>query len=181
MKEEKNMDKNKTIRFTIATGLILIAALTRLIPHQPNFTPVLGMAVFAAAVLYSKTWMKFVIPLTAMFLTDLFLGIDSVMIFTYGSVGLIIAGSALILRKITFARVLSVSLMAAVVFFAVTNFGCWLMFDMYSHSLAGLATCYQMAIPFFRNTLLSTLISTGVLFGMYYMLENAVNKSLVRQ
>jgi hypothetical protein len=170
------MNKETTIRFVTATLLILAAAMTRLLPHAPNATPILGIAIFGAAVLYHKTWMKYVIPLSAMLITDLFLGFGSIQLFTYGSIGLIIAGSSMLLKKRTFARVLAGSLMAAVVFFLVTNFGSWLMFDMYERTLSGLATCYTMAIPFFRNTLASTLVSTGALFGLYYLVEKVFIK-----
>ena len=37
------------------------------------------------------------------------------------------------------------SLLASVLFFLVTNFGCWLWFDLYEHSVSGLVHCYARA------------------------------------
>ena len=50
------------------------------------------------------------------------------------------------------------SLLASVLFFLVTNFGCWLWFDLYEHSVSGLVHCYAQALPFFRYTLAGDLV-----------------------
>jgi hypothetical protein len=55
----------------------------------------------------------------------------------------------------------------AVIFFVVSNFGVWLQSGMYPHTLAGLADCYTLALPFFRNTLTGDLVYSGLLFGAY--------------
>ncbi len=56
---------------------------------------------------------------------------------------------------------------ASVLFFLTTNFGSWLWFNMYEHSVSGLIRCYAMAIPFFRYTLCGDLFFAVVLFGGY--------------
>lgn len=172
--------KTNLTRVAIASVLILIAAMTRLLPHEPNFTPILGIAIFGAAMFTTKRWLMFAIPLAAMFITDLVLGMNSIMLFTYGSIAMIIGLSALLLKKISFPRVIGSSLLAAVVFFVVTNFGCWLMFDLYAHSVQGLMLCYEMAVPFFRNTLISTLITSGALFGAHYLVEHFAVKTAIQ-
>lgn len=45
---------------------------------------------------------------------------------------------------------------ASLTFFLISNFGVWLYW--YPHSFSSLITCYLVAIPFYRNTLLSDLI-----------------------
>jgi hypothetical protein len=59
------------------------------------------------------------------------------------------------------------SLASSVLFFLVTNFGSWLWFNMYEHSMSGLIQCYAMAIPFFRYTLCGDLFFAVVLFSGY--------------
>jgi hypothetical protein len=170
------MKKTNLTRVAIASVLILIAAMTRLLPHEPNFTPILGIAIFGAAMFTTKRWLMFAIPFAAMFITDLILGISALTLFTYGSIAMIIGISALLMKKVSFPRVIGSSLLAAVVFFVVTNFGYWLMFDLYAHSLQGLILCYEMAVPFFRSTLLSTLITSGAMFGAHYLVEHFMLK-----
>jgi hypothetical protein len=56
---------------------------------------------------------------------------------------------------------------SATLFFIVSNFGTWLSGTLYPMSLAGLADCYVMAIPFYGNTLLGDLFYVVVLFGLF--------------
>ena len=55
--------------------------------------------------------------------------------------------------------------MASLSFFAISNFAVWALWNMYPKTLAGLAECYTMAIPFFRNTAVSDLLFAGAFFG----------------
>jgi len=54
---------------------------------------------------------------------------------------------------------------ASVIFFALTNFGVWLLSGMYSHDVTGLLACYTAAIPFLQNSLAGALFYSAVLFG----------------
>ena len=47
---------------------------------------------------------------------------------------------------------------SSVCFYIITNFGAWLTLAMYEKNLSGLVQSYVLAIPFFHNTLLSTLL-----------------------
>ena len=55
------------------SGLIVLAALSRLLPHPPNFSPVEAIALFGGAYFASRQW-ALVVPLLAMLLSDLALG-----------------------------------------------------------------------------------------------------------
>ena len=60
-----------TIRVLVLA--IAIAALTRLLPHPPNFSPVMALALFSGAAV--RDWrLALLLPLTAMLLADLWLG-----------------------------------------------------------------------------------------------------------
>jgi prepilin signal peptidase PulO-like enzyme (type II secretory pathway) len=51
------MNKNKiNLRFSVITLIILSAAMSRLLPHPPNFAPIGGMALFGAAYFSKKYW-----------------------------------------------------------------------------------------------------------------------------
>jgi hypothetical protein len=158
--------KNKNFTYVLAIILIVIASLSRLIPHQENFSPILGIALLGTAYLPNK-WLKYFVPIAVMFISDLFLGLHSTMLFTYGSLALIVWVSSLMLKKVNFRTILNSSLLASIIFFLVTNFGFWLMSGLYTLDISGLARCFELAIPFYRNTLTSCLISTAVLFGIY--------------
>jgi hypothetical protein len=57
-------------------------------------------------------------------------------------------------------------------FFVVSNAACWPLW--YPRTLAGLATCYVAAIPFFRNTLLGDGFYAVVLFVSLALAERLV-------
>ena len=55
-------------------GMIVLAALSRLLPHPPNFSPVEAIALFGGAY-FANRWAAVWVPLVAMFLSDLALGL----------------------------------------------------------------------------------------------------------
>src|SRR5262249_61275032 len=57
----------------LALGLVALDVVARLAPHAPNFTPVAASALFAGAVLRSRT-LALAVPLAAMVVSDLVLG-----------------------------------------------------------------------------------------------------------
>src|SRR5438445_776459 len=52
-------------RLAVLVGIVLVAALARLLPHPPNFTPIGAVALFGAAH-FKQQWAAFVVPLLAM-------------------------------------------------------------------------------------------------------------------
>lgn len=144
--------------------LIVLAALSRLIPHPPNFTPLVALALFGGAWLQDKR-LALIVPLLALLLTDLFLGFHKTMIFVY-SAFVLIAGVGFWLEKNRkTVYIASAALLSTLLFFVVTNFGVWLVSDYYDASGAGLVQCFVAAIPFLQNTVASTLLYSLVLFG----------------
>lgn len=57
--------------------------------------------------------------------------------------------------------------LASLLFFLVSNLGVWLYW--YPRSITGLISCYLLAVPFYRNTLIGDLI-----FGYGYLLVRAM-------
>jgi hypothetical protein len=151
-------------RFLFLAGMILAAAGSRLIPHPPNFSPVAALALFGGAQFADKR-LAFLVPLTAMFLSDLILGLHSLIPVIYGCFAFIVWLGFWVRRNQSFWRISGAALFGAIFFFVTTNFGVWLFASIYSKTGDGLLTCYTEAIPFFWNTLSSDLIYTAVLFG----------------
>ncbi len=153
-------------RFFTLAGMILLAAIIRLLPHWPNFTPIGAMALFGGAY-FSKKYLAFVVPFVAMFLTDLILGFHATMWAVYLSFGLIVIIGMLMINKVKLSNVFFASVTASVLFFVITNFAMWTAGGIYSPDLKGLLECYAAAIPFFSYTLLGDLFFVGIMFGAF--------------
>jgi hypothetical protein len=161
------------MRYVVPSLLILLAALSRLIPHAPNVAPITAIALFSAVYLDRKQ--AFLIPVASLLISDFFIGFYSGMAWVYGSF-IAIAAIGLWLRKhpgiVTTA---GASLAGSVLFYAVTNFGVWLSSQLtYAHTLQGLAACYIAAIPFFRNTILGDAGYVAVMFGSFEILRRYI-------
>ena len=164
-------------RLFILLAAIIVAALLRLVPHPPNFTPIAAMALFSGAYL-GRGDLAFVAPLAALVFSDLVLGFYPEAMFVYVSVAATVLIGRTLAKHRTILRVGGAALASSVLFFIVTNFGVWLVMDYYPKNLAGLAACYVAAIPFFQNTLAGDLFYTGALFGGFALLDRAVSGRL---
>ena len=168
-------------RFLVLLGIILSAASMRLVPHPPNFTPIAAMALFGG-VHFTNKRTALLVPLTAMYLSDLALGFflydfgwfHGFMSFVYASFVVTVCLGFLIRRRLTLLAVGGAALMGSVLFFFITNFGVWLVGSLYPKTLAGLFSCYVAAIPFFRNTLVGDALYTLVLFGGFALAQRYV-------
>jgi hypothetical protein len=163
----------KTI--TIFLYISGILALGRLIPHPPNFTPILAAAIFAPYMVNDK-WLAMAVPLTAMFMADIIIGFHPFMIWVYGAIGLstLISYWSMQFGK-KYMQLGVMALVSSILFFVITNFAVWIMYDSYPKTLEGLMLCYTMAIPFFQNTLYGTIIYTALMAFMVVALSRPVN------
>lgn len=158
-----------TPRFLLIISVIFIGAFLRLIPHWPNFTPIAAIALFGGTYLKRKD-LAFIIPITAMLVSDAIIGFHSVMIPVYVSFLFIVSFGFLIRKKIAPLNVLSASLAASTLFFLVTNCASWLTGMMpYSPGFEGLLQAYIAGLPFFLNGIMGDLFFTSVFFGSYYL------------
>ena len=108
-----------------------------------------------------------------MFLGDLYLGIHDTMFFTYISLIAVVAVGFYI-KKFKSLEILFGGIISSVCFLIITNFGAWLTLDMYEKSFSGLISSYVLAIPFFQNTLVSTIL---YLFLFKFFFEQILNKT----
>lgn len=187
-------------RVGVMAGVVVLAALARLLPHPPNFAPVAALAVFAAVTLRPR-WLGVALPLAAMLLSDALLevttrlgildgwlargtGFHHWMLVVYLGVAAT-AGFGLLLRGRRGLVPVAV-LGGSLVFFAVTNFAVWMdgvvggPLAMYPPTWDGLVECFAMALPFYRMTLLGDVFYSGALFGGLALAE-ALAPGLVRE
>lgn len=149
---------------------IFVAALFRLVPHPPNFSPIAAMALFSGAYM-PRRGLAFVAPLGAMLVSDAVLGFHSGMPVVYASVALIVALGFVLSSRRSPGRILGAALASSLLFYLITNFAVWAAGDMYPKTLAGLSACYLAAIPFFQNGLAGDLVFTGLLFGGFALAQ----------
>jgi hypothetical protein len=157
-------------RFFIISALIILGAFSRLIPHLPNFTCISALALFGAAT-YHKKILGFLIPLTALFITDCILGFYPGMLWIYGTFALVTIIGFGLRNNLTVTKVIGASLLSSLSFFIITDFGTWISTTLYAHTPQGLLDCYIAAIPFTRYEVLGTLFYSAVLFGGFYLVQ----------
>ena len=150
-------------------GLIILVAVTRLLPHPSNFTPVLAMALFAGAKL-NRQW-AWGVPLGIMAIGDLYIGVHPLILFIYPALVLcVFLGKRFSQNSLG----LKGAVLGSATFFIISNLGVWIQGMMYPMTLTGLIECYAAAIPFFHHTLGSTMIYSVVLFGSYELLRKQI-------
>jgi hypothetical protein len=178
------MSNKIKLNIAIASLMITAAALSRLLPHPYNFTPIGAIGLFGAAH-FARKHLSFLIPFAALWLSDLllnnlvyapmypefygegFIWFGASSWWVYLGFGLIIAMGMALLRQVKISNLLTASLLASLVFFLVTNFGVWFANPAYPKTAAGLMATYVAGIPFFWNTLAGDLFYVAVLFGAY--------------
>lgn len=166
----------KFTRIMSLVVIVIFTALSRILPHPPNFTPVGGIALFSGA--YLSGISAFIFPLLIMALSDVVIGLHSTMLYVYGSFVLIVLVGRLIPAKFSFKRLVGSSLASSLVFFIITNFGVWMSSNIYSKDLNGLMQSYFMGIPFFKNTLIGDMFYTLTLFYGLHFITLVAGRSL---
>ena len=163
---------NKKInpRFIFIISVILFGAVMRLIPHWPNFTPIAAMALFGGAY-FQKKHLAFVIPLAALFLSDLILGLHSWMIAVYISFALVVGIGFILRSRIKVGSVLLATLSSSIIFFIITNFAVWIGSPFYPQNIVGLMECYSAGLPFLNNGVLGDLFFSTIFFGGFYLAQ----------
>ena len=113
--------KEKNKRIVFITLFIIIAALMRLIPHPPNFVPITAIAIFAG-IKFNNIKYAYIIPISVMLISDMFVGFYSVSIFVYLAF-ILITTYSFIVKSYHIKNIL----LSSLVFFIITNFesSCW--------------------------------------------------------
>ena len=151
-----------TIFFLMAIGVV-----ARFLPHPANFSPVMALALFAGFYLPRK-W-AIGLPIAVMFITDIFLGFYEfpVMITVYLSFFLASGLGIWMKNKKNWLLIGGGAIGSAIFFFLASNFAVWAFSPWYAKTIAGLSQCFILALPFFKNTLLSNVLYAGAFFAVY--------------
>ena len=158
-----NRPQTLSSREKVLIAFVIVAILSRLIPHLPNFTAVTATALFAGRHFKNRV-LAFAAPLTVMLITDLIFGFYTISWFVYASfVAIVFLGQWS--KKMNVLTVLSSSF----AFFIISNFGVWLLG--YPLTLEGFLACYTAAIPFFRNAVLGDLFYASILYYSFKWVE----------
>lgn len=142
---------------SICIGIFITLAMSRFIPHPPNFTSLLALS-FYVPVIFGLRYLP--VLLISFAITDFIIGYHTGTFFTWGSVFLIGLISQFFAKTLIFR--MSGALIGAFIFYIITNFGVWVS-GMYGLTLSGLVTCYTLAIPFFAYSIISTIIFSSLI------------------
>jgi len=157
----------------------IIALMARFIPHIPNFSPLASVVLFTGVYGQSKKYI--ILPLLALLISDFFLGFYKleIMLAVYSSLTLVGVIGLWLKNNKNILNIVSSTLGSALLFFLITNLAVWSFGSWYSHDLTGLVLCYNLAIPFFKSTLLSNIVYAGLLFGSYELVLYSIKQKRI--
>jgi hypothetical protein len=153
----------------LAYAFIIFAIAFRFMPHPLAFTPVAAALLYFGAKGPRHKWIPFVLLAASdVFLTTMFykypFSWDHFVTWACYA-GMLWLGSTL--RKNGGAvRVMGSAVVASVSFFVISNFAVWAAWEMYPRTFAGLMTCYDAGLPFFRRAFEGDLLFTAAMFGL---------------
>jgi len=175
----KNKKRLALTEIFLVIVLITLGIVSRFLPHPFNFTSIAAIALFGGA--YLSLGIGLVLPIIALFISDYFIGFYEpvLMIFVYLCFALCGLIGYFLKKKKTWYTIGFASITSSLIFFIITNFSVWAFTPWYEKTLAGLAKCYTLAIPFFRNSLMGDLFYTAVLFGAYELIAYVLRKTFI--
>ncbi len=150
-------------------GFFLLLITSRVFSDIPNFTPTLSLIIFASYYFRNLTISSSIVLLSQI-VSDIFIGFYSYIFFVYGSFLVIIYIAPIIMKKLTTMSVLVTSVISPSIFFIISNFGVWFAGSLYTKDLNGLIECYVAGLPFYDESLLSTILFSYTIFIIYKLL-----------
>ncbi len=163
------------LRTIVALIMIVLAAVLRIVPHPWNFTPIGAMALFSGAVVRDRR-IAFLFPVLTLVAGDIFIGSSKLELLVYASFLVNVVIGVCLRRRRTAGRIGVATLLGAIQFFLVTNFGVWLFLNSYPKTAAGLLSCYAAGVPLFWNTLAGDALFATLLFGGYALAEHYIRR-----
>ena len=157
--------------------LILLMIFSRLIPHPPNFTPIIAVAIMSGY-LFKNLYLSISVLFFSMIVGDMFIGFYSNMFFVYFPLFIIAYFCFFKNNKINAKSLFIYGISSSLIFFIISNFGVWLSSGMYEKNIAGLVNCYVMAIPFLKNTMISTIFFSYLSFISVNTFNKIANKTI---
>ncbi len=186
---------NSQKTFLFCTALIVFTVVMRILSIENqwwNFASLGAVSLFSGVMFKNKPY-AIALPLVALLVSDIYLqftkgygfyGVSQY--FVYGSMlAIVLLGN--MMKRINVVNVFGFSIASSVIFFLLTNFGTWFagffpseaVPAMYPMNIGGLITCMEMGIPFYKNTLISDVVFSGVLFGAYALFQSLNKRNVV--
>lgn len=167
----------------LAYLFVVIAIVTRFIPHPWMFTPVTGsLLFFGSRGSRRQLW----IPLVLLAVSDVLLtklvyhyvlSWDQLVIFGWYA-GVLLLGTRFSGEKVV--PIIGAALGSSVSFFLITNFTSWVVGTLpYPRNLSGILMSYEAGLPFFRHAIEGDLLFTLAMFATPWALRalgNAFSK-----
>jgi hypothetical protein len=156
----------------ISIGIIFVLFASRVLPHLPNFTPIIAAGIYLTYFLGKK--LGFIITLLIFILSDIFINqivykndifLNSDTFFSGLALLSIILFSSKVLQKLNFKNVFITAIVSSLIFFLISNFGSFLSMSTYPKTILGLIQCYIAGIPFI--SLPSDIFYSLVLYFIY--------------
>lgn len=161
---------NRSVFFAaiVFVSLVLLGLVGRLVPHPPNFSPMIATVLFAGF-FFRRRSASLLVVLAVMVLSDTVIGTYDVrvMAVVYATLLLPVVLRPYLRLRLTAVRVGGGAVLCSLVFFVTTNFAVWAYGSLYPKTMPGLVECYLAALPFFRNALCGDLFWSAALFGSY--------------
>ena len=143
-----------------------------------GFSPVIAIALFSGMIIKQKN-LSFILPILALFISDAVIQfLYSQDLFPYAGFYsgqwinyLILLAATLIgwaLKGRKYSSLFAGALAAPTVFFLVSNFLVWTGSHItYTKDFSGLMNCYEAGLPFYRNSLIATIVFLPVILFAY--------------
>ncbi len=159
---------HRQIALIALAAAIALGVLGRLMPHPHNVTPIAALALFSGFA-FARPATAVAVPLVSLLISDALIGFYDMRLMLFVFAGFL---APLLFRPLLRTRpqalvIAGCTVAGSLLFFLISNFGVWLIYDTYPKSLAGLGACYTAALPFLRNTLAGDLFWSAVFFGLY--------------
>lgn len=181
--------KKENSSVLLVSLIVLLTAVLRIVNaefHIYNLVPVAALGLFSGSILQQKK-ASYLIPLSAMFLSDLglsifthtpgFYGVSQLI--NYGALALVtLLGTRL--HKRNSLSVAGYTLSGSLIFFLLSNFGTFLG-GYYGYSDEGFIQCFTLAIPFYKsdmattfflNSFIGDLCFSALAFGSVHLLTS---------
>jgi hypothetical protein len=183
-------EMNKSNQTILAIVLVVACVVLRIASHQTflaNFTPVLAMGLFAGSIFTNKK-IAIALPIITMLIGDLYLQLftttpgfyGSSQLYNYAAFGLVaLLGTTLQNRNAV--NIFGYAITGSMLFFIISNLGVWAdtTFNLYPKTMSGLANCFTMAIPFYKNSLMSDVLFSGIFFALYAFATSRLQNKVV--
>ena len=151
-------------------GVVILAAVARVLPHPWNFTPMIALALFAGSQA-GGTVMAALTTLAALVLSDAVLGFDKALWIVYPAYLVPVLLGRMIRHKPGVTSIALAALASSLSFFVISNFSTWAIGSTYPHTATGLAACFVAGLPFYQNQALGDGLYTVAIFGSYMLLS----------